>query len=256
MAYPGSPTPLGKTMILPVSKVDESKGIGSKLKSKSKSDTSPIPIAGGNELAQLVNMMEKMQTTLDESEKKMMLMATILQNLIRDASTKAPKTFKGNYQNRDKKNNGSTSQDKRTLDRYAKYTPIDATYTQTLECLLFGGFVKVGAPTLKRALRKQHQPPSRQKLADAKSRDLGHQLPGSSAASPGFLTSTIATAKVSRRQVSEPSAARLGFLTSSTVTAKVGRRQVSGPQQPGFIIRHCHIESQQTQSLRTLSGHT
>jgi len=79
------------------------------LKSKSKSDTSPNPIAGGNEQAQHVNMKKKMQATLDESEKKMTLMATILQNLIRDVSTKVPKTFKGNYQNRDKKNNGSTS---------------------------------------------------------------------------------------------------------------------------------------------------
>jgi len=69
--------------------------VGSKSKSKSRSDTSPIPMAGDNELAQLVKMMEKIQTTLDESEKKMTLMATTLPTLIKDTPIKAPKTYKG-----------------------------------------------------------------------------------------------------------------------------------------------------------------
>ena len=50
-----------------------------------------------NEVAQLVKMMKKMETTRDEREKKMTLMATALHTLIRDTLVKAPKTYKGNY---------------------------------------------------------------------------------------------------------------------------------------------------------------
>ena len=82
---------------------------GSTSKSKSKFNTSTIPMVRGNELCQLVKMVEKMQTRLDQSEKKMELMATTLQTLIRDTTTKATNTWKGNNQNRNKKNNGSTS---------------------------------------------------------------------------------------------------------------------------------------------------
>ena len=56
----------------------------------------------GNKLAQLVKMMEKAQARPDKSEKKMKLISTALQILIKDTPTKATHTCKGNYQNRDK----------------------------------------------------------------------------------------------------------------------------------------------------------
>ena len=67
---------------------EESKGTPTfqrKSKSKSKSNNSSIPMAGGNELAQLVKMMQKMQTRLDETGKKIKLMVTTLQTLIKSA---------------------------------------------------------------------------------------------------------------------------------------------------------------------------
>jgi len=76
-----------------------------------------------------MKIMEKMQTTLDKGENKIGLMATTLQTLIRETSTKAPKICKGKYFNRDKKNNSSTSKEVHALCCNGKYTPIDTTYT-------------------------------------------------------------------------------------------------------------------------------
>jgi len=66
--------------------------------------------------------------TLDEGKKKMALMATTLQTLIRETSTKATNTWKSNYQNRDKKGNGSTSKEVHTL-KHASNTPLLAPHT-------------------------------------------------------------------------------------------------------------------------------
>ena len=49
-------------------------------------------MAEGNELAQLVNMVEKMQMRLYDSEKKMELMATALQTFIKDTPSKDTNT--------------------------------------------------------------------------------------------------------------------------------------------------------------------
>ena len=46
----------------------------SKSKSKSKSNPSPIPMARNNEIAQLIKMIEKIQTKMEESDKKMEMM--------------------------------------------------------------------------------------------------------------------------------------------------------------------------------------
>jgi len=54
-------------------------------------------MAAGNELAQLMKMTKKTETTLDKNVKKMALMATTLQTLIVDKPTKALKTYKANY---------------------------------------------------------------------------------------------------------------------------------------------------------------
>ena len=80
---------------------------------------------------------------MDKSEKKIELMATRLQTLIKHTPTKATNTWKGNYQNRDKRDNGSTSKEVHALDRYTKYTLVDATYTQTLEHLPFKGMTNL-----------------------------------------------------------------------------------------------------------------
>jgi len=53
--------------------------VRSRPESKSKSSTSPISMIQGNELAQLVKMVKKVQTRLDGREKKMELMTTTLQ---------------------------------------------------------------------------------------------------------------------------------------------------------------------------------
>ena len=87
-------------------------------------------MAGGDEPAQLVKMMERMQTRVGESKKKMELMATTLQILIKDTPTKAIDTYKGNYQNRDKKDNGSTSKEVHALVHWTEYTPIGTMYAQ------------------------------------------------------------------------------------------------------------------------------
>ena len=65
--------------------------------SKAKSNMSPISVVGGNELAQLVKMIENMQNRLDKSEKKIDLMTTTLQTLIKDTPIEATNTWKGNY---------------------------------------------------------------------------------------------------------------------------------------------------------------
>jgi len=84
-----------------------------------------------------MKMMEKIQTKQNESEKKMELMATTLQTLIRDTATKATNTWKGNYQNKDKEDNDSISKEVHVVEHYTKHTPIDKIYNQTLECLLY-----------------------------------------------------------------------------------------------------------------------
>jgi len=70
-------------------------------------------------------------------------MVTTLQTLIRVTPTKAVKTYKGNYQNRDKKDNGSTSKKVCALHRYIKYTTINTAYTQTLECSLSKAVINI-----------------------------------------------------------------------------------------------------------------
>ena len=83
-----------------------------------------------------------MQTKLDESEKKLELVATTLQTFIRETPTKVANTWKGHYQNMDK-DNGSTSKEVHGLDRYTKYICIRARYTQTLEHLLSKGMINL-----------------------------------------------------------------------------------------------------------------
>ncbi|KAJ8421321.1 hypothetical protein Cgig2_030576 [Carnegiea gigantea] len=99
---------------------------GLKSKSKSKSNTIPIPIVRGNKLDKLV---------------KMTLMVTTLQTLLRETSTKSANSWKGNYQNRDKKDNDSTSKEAHALERYIKYSPIGIMCTQALERLLSKGTI-------------------------------------------------------------------------------------------------------------------
>jgi len=52
---------------------------------------------------------------------------------------KVTNNWKGNYQNRDKKNNSSISEELYSLDSYIEYTLTRTTYTQALECLLSKG---------------------------------------------------------------------------------------------------------------------
>jgi len=56
--------------------------------------------------------------------------------LARKMPTKATNTWKCNYQNKDKKENGTTSKEVHALDRNTKSTPNGTTHTQALECLL------------------------------------------------------------------------------------------------------------------------
>ena len=49
--------------------------------------------------------------------------------LAREPLTKVVKNWKGDYQNRNKKDSGSTSKDAYVLDRYTEYLPIGTTYT-------------------------------------------------------------------------------------------------------------------------------
>jgi len=100
-------------------------------------------MAGGNELAQLMNMMKKLQTTQDESESRITFVATTLQTLIREMSTKVANTRKGNYQNRNKKDSGCTSKEVHALERFTKYTTIGTMYTQALERLLSEGMINL-----------------------------------------------------------------------------------------------------------------
>ena len=48
-------------------------------------NTSRISISGGNELTQVMKMVEKMQTRFEVSEKKIELMASTLKTLIKNA---------------------------------------------------------------------------------------------------------------------------------------------------------------------------
>jgi len=88
-----------------------------------------MSVVRGNKQAQLMKVMRKMEATLDKSEKKLKLGSTTLQIYVRGMPTKATNTYKANHQNRDKKDIGSISKDMHGLERYAKYTPIDTTYT-------------------------------------------------------------------------------------------------------------------------------
>ncbi|KAJ8441853.1 hypothetical protein Cgig2_004464 [Carnegiea gigantea] len=204
--------------------VKESKGTplaGLWSKSKSKSATLPILMVGGNQLAQLVKMMKKIQTTLDESEKKKALMTTTLQTLIRDTPPKTPKTYKGNYYNRDKKDNGATNKEVHALDT-APNTPL------LTPCILkHWNACSLKAPSLK-TLSGQAWIFGSSATVTAK---VGiRQVSGPSAARFEFLTSATVMAKVGRSQVSRPSVTRLRFPISATITAKFsGRGQVSGP---------------------------
>ncbi|KAJ8435381.1 hypothetical protein Cgig2_029752 [Carnegiea gigantea] len=60
-----------------------------------------------------------------------------------ETPTKATNTWKLNYQNRDKKDNGSASKKVHTLDCKIGYFPTRTTYTQTLERLLSKGRINL-----------------------------------------------------------------------------------------------------------------
>jgi len=70
-------------------------------------------MAEGDELAQLVRMMKKMQTRLDVSEKKIELMATTLQTLSKNTPTE-----KG-----EKPQDGRREDDKKKKEKREKSTP-------------------------------------------------------------------------------------------------------------------------------------
>ncbi|KAJ8437738.1 hypothetical protein Cgig2_009453 [Carnegiea gigantea] len=57
------------------------------------------------------------------------------EKLAREMPIKGTNNWRGKYQNRDKKDNGSTSKEVHALDHYTKYTLIGTTYTKALECL-------------------------------------------------------------------------------------------------------------------------
>ncbi|KAJ8421320.1 hypothetical protein Cgig2_030575 [Carnegiea gigantea] len=61
------------------------------------------------------------------------------EELAKETPTKATNIWKGNYNNRDKKDNGSIRKEVYALDRYTEYTSIGTTCTQALECLLSNG---------------------------------------------------------------------------------------------------------------------
>ena len=67
----------------------------------------------------------------------------VQKELARETPTTTTNNWKGNYQNRDKKYNGSISKAVYALGHYIKYTPIGTTYTQALECLISKGSINL-----------------------------------------------------------------------------------------------------------------
>ncbi|KAJ8426126.1 hypothetical protein Cgig2_029570 [Carnegiea gigantea] len=186
-------------------------------------------------------------------------------NINTEASTKAVNTWKGNYQNRDKKDNNSYKQGGACSKTAGPNTPLLRPYPLSqarnekhMESDELGPKqVLQISPSL-----WAHMPPSYQGssyrssdfytpkgslLAPDKMDIPSHRhseswyvlslktLSGQTWISISSATVTVKVGRrqalgpsVTRRQVSGPSADRLGFLASATIMVKVGRRQLSG----------------------------
>ncbi|KAJ8424063.1 LOW QUALITY PROTEIN: hypothetical protein Cgig2_006536 [Carnegiea gigantea] len=75
----------------------------------------------------------------------------VKEELAGETSAKATNNWKGNYHNKDKKDNDPKSKKVYTLDCYTKYTPSGSTYTQALEHLL-----SKDRPPTNQTRRKEH----------------------------------------------------------------------------------------------------
>jgi len=68
---------------------EETSPIGSRMKSKSKFNKTPILMArNDNETVQILNVLEKLQTRMDESDKRIEAMDATLQTITKDLTTR------------------------------------------------------------------------------------------------------------------------------------------------------------------------